>query len=1268
METDKTNLKSNKRWQVWVDTGGTFTDCIAFSPEGEMRRAKVLSNSSLRGEITSVISDCRYRITQEWNAPVNFVKGFRFRMLGGSEEAEVLEFDPVENLIVTDRNVLPKNFSGKISFEVLADMEAPVLAARLVTATAPEKKLPPINMRLATTKATNALLERKISRTALFITKGFGDFPLIGTQQRPDLFSLKIDKPKPLFEEVVEVSERLNKNGEVISAPEFSEIEHRIEELVSKGIDSAAVVLMHSYISDKHELELKQLLMEKGFRHVSVSSELASMIGFLPRLQTTVTNAVLAPVIDAYLNSVEKELKNGSLYVMNSAGGLTPGNRYTPKDSLLSGPAGGVVGAAAIAENHGFTKAVSFDMGGTSTDVARYNEAHEMVFEHSVGDARLMAPALKIETVAAGGGSVCYFDGFTLRVGPESAGAFPGPACYGAGGPLTITDVNLLAGRLDPMGFHIPVKKEKAEEKLHEICDEIQAKTGEKTTREDVLSGFLAIANERMADAVKRISVRQGYDTKEYALVSFGGAGGQHACAIAGLLQCKTVLVSEWAGLLSAYGLGCSHIEEYAAIQVLRPFEEIEFDLDDIVDDLTDQARKKLEKSNPQFGGDIRTRKIISMRFQGQHHAVDMDFEDTDTLFSDFSDVYQQRFGHWIEDKEVEVVSIRVIVSAGKHEQGMGEDVLSGKTERIPKRKQKAWFNGQYHEIDIFTRGELQSGGKLAGPCMVADPYSTLVVEPGWEGEVKSDGTIILTQKESAEIAGKTPESEAAMLELYTNRLTSIATEMGEMLQRTAISVNVKDRLDFSCALLSKDGDLVVNAPHIPVHLGAMGLCVRSLMQHIEMKPGDVVVTNHPAYGGSHLPDITVVTPIYDKDNETLLGFAASRAHHAESGGKTPGSMPPDAKNLAEEGVVIPPMHMIRRGVVYRDEIQKRLTKAPYPVRNIGENMADLWAAVAANQRGAEPLRELSLKSGRDTLQHYMDALKKLAAEKTRALIKKIENGTYTSRELLDDSTVLQAKIEISDEAMSIDFSGTSDVHPGNLNATPAIVNSVIMYVLRVLINEELPLNDGLLEPVEIKLPKCLLNPDFGDDPWGCPAVAGGNTEVSQRLTDLLLKPFGKVACSQGTMNNVLFGNQRFGYYETIGGGTGAGPDFHGVDATHHHMTNTKGTDPEIFEFYYPVMLEKYAIRKDSGGKGIFNGGNGIIRKIRFLEDVEITVISQHRVVPPYGINGGSPGKPGTQYIIRQNGDKKPLKNADAANMKSGDLFVIETPGGGGGS
>lgn len=1254
-------------YEIYIDTGGTFTDCIAVDPDGKVNKCKVLSNSTLRGTILEWTDRKTFRVDESWGVSRNILTGYAFRLLKEKHaDLFVDSYDPVEKIICLN-DELPENYlKQQHSFELVSEEEAPVLGARILTQTALNEELPDLKIKLGSTKGTNALLERKGTATAFFVTRGFRDIIKIGTQQRPDIFAQEIRKPRPLYDFVVEVDERISSNGEIITALDTSLLKKKTDKLIGRGVCTAAIAFMNAYRNQEHEQQLRDFLQEAGFKNISLSSELSNMIKFLPRAETTIVNAYLYPVVCDYLMNVTRKVQDQSIYVMTSAGGLISSREFQPKDSLLSGPAGGVVGASAIARLSGFNRLISFDMGGTSTDVARYGNDFEYKFELEIGDAHIFSPALSIETVAAGGGSICLFDGYRLRVGPESAGAFPGPACYGAGGPLTITDINLLAGRLDTRQFGIPVFPEEAESRLDELLLEVEKQRCLKPDKKEVIQGFLRIANEIMAAAIRKISIARGYDPSEYTLVAFGGAGGLHACAIADLLNISTILIPEDAGLLSAYGLGNAVIERFAEKQLLVPYEEISSGLPGFFDQLDQEAIDRVREEGVS-GSDVEVRmRAVYLRFQGQDSSLEIPFVNKLQVIHDFRTKYEAIFGHWSENRTIEVESIRTVASGKREEESRPSTPLKQYVPS-PAHSIRSNLEGDWIEIPVFRRKDLLPGAEINGFALLLDMYSTSLIEKGWQMKIDGIGSALLTR-----IAGQKQDEPVSVgsireieLELFTNRFTSIAESMGSMLQRTSFSVNVKERLDFSCALLDAEGRLVTNAPHIPVHLGSLGLCVRKIKREYEMNPGDTIVTNHPKYGGSHLPDITLVTPVYT-ESEQLVGYVVNRAHHAEIGGIRPASMPPDASNLAEEGVIIDPFYLVWNDIADWEGVRSILQNATYPSRAIEENLADLNAALAANRYGSGALLEMVAQYGLDRVKTYMDEIRSHATNKMQNTLGKIPNGVYQAEEFLDDHTPLVVRVEIDDNLCKIDFTGTGPVHPGNMNATKAIVDSVVIYVLRLLVNENIPLNDGLLEPVELVVPKGLLDPDFPDDPLQCPPIVGGNVEVSQRLTDTLLKAFGVLGCSQGTMNNVLFGNERFSYYETICGGCGAGKEFDGASAVHHHMTNTRITDPEILELRYPVLLNRFAIRKGSGGRGRHKGGNGVVREITFLDDVSLSLLTQHRIETPYGMQGGKPGKRGVQYVITRTGEKIPLQSVDGIEIHKGDRFVIKTPGGGG--
>ena len=1275
-------------WKLYIDTGGTFTDCIAENPIGQTFRSKVLSSSAIRGTIADHNSKRRLTIQLNQKISGEFFTDYSILFLElPDQNFTITDSDGMQITINAD---LPAELSGKkvIPFEIKSPEEAPVFAARIITDTPLNEPLPPMKMRLSTTKGTNALLERQGARSLFLITEGFGDLLHIRNQQRPDLFSLNIQKPMPFYSRVIEVPERLNADGSVLKELDLKKLEKRIKPQLH-NIESAGICLIHSYLNPNHEKKIECLLTELGVKRVSRSSALSPTIKIVPRAITTDVNAFLSPIMENYLERISAVMGDSALKVMTSAGALADSERYHPKDGLLSGPAGGVIGAAAIGKRNaknlpGIEKIISFDMGGTSTDVARYDGSIDYIYEHTVGDATLTAPAVEIETVAAGGGSICDFDGQSLTVGPESAGAEPGPACYGRGGPLTITDINLLSGRLRRDNFHISIVPGAAQKKLDNILARINK--SETMSRQQVLDGFLDIANERMAQAIRKISIQKGFDPSDYTMVAFGGAGAQHALAVASKLGIQHVLVPSDAGLLSAYGLQQAQLEEISVKQVLKPLNESIDKLSEWFSELQYKASTALQKQGVQKGNTEVTARHLFLRLAGQDSSLEIDYSESGNIANKFRKTYEKQYGHWIENRDIELEAIRVKVSESVPE---AEPVngLKQATDTQPANSEKPTNQSvpaeHTNQRQIYRSDSLNAGEKIIGPALVLDPFTTTVIEDGWNGTLMEDKTWllrVLPDSENQANLKTTERTEAVNLQLYTNRFRSVADQMGEILQKTSISVNVKERLDFSCALLDADGYLVVNAPHIPVHLGAMGTCVRSLIRFFEgdkeihpnknlsgqqaLADGDVLITNHPGFGGSHLPDVTVVTPIFYEGKR--IGFAASRAHHSEMGGKRPGSMPPDATNLAEEGVVIPPTFIARKGVFDWSPLEDLLKNSEWPSRSFDENMADIRAAISANHRGVSELQKMAGTFGSQEVTDYMSRLKNYASSRMTSTLQKMDNGTYSAEEEMDDGSILKAACSVENGNMTIDFSGTSEVHPGNLNANPSIVNSVVMYVLRLMIDEPLPLNDGLLEPVDVIIPRGMLNPDFPGDPAECPAVVGGNIETSQRLADTLLKAFGLSACSYGTMNNVLFGNNTFGYYETVAGGTGAGNGFQGADAVHQHMTNTRATDPEIFEHRYPVRLNRYAIRKGSGGAGTWCGGNGLIRDITFLEPVSLSVLTQHRVTKPYGLMGGGPGKTGHQKVLRADGTEQQLDWKDGADPEAGDRFILHTPGGGG--
>ncbi|MDZ7737986.1 MAG: hydantoinase B/oxoprolinase family protein, partial [Bacteroidales bacterium] len=1242
-----------EEYKIFVDTGGTFTDCISIDAQGRRKRLKVLSNSSLRGSITDIISQSEFIIKESWKLPRDLIRGFSFRVLPGPYSGITVESFDTETSRIRLSGPLPEMPGENCNFEITSNEEAPILGIRLLTETALNEEFPPIILKLGSTTGTNALLERKGAKTLFITTAGFSDLLEIGNQSRPDIFALNVKKRSMLYSHVIELDERIDAEGRILRSLDIDKLRDNLEKIKAASYESVAVCLMNSYLNSVHENLVCKELKAMGLEYISASHNISPLIKIQSRADTTVVNAYLSPVINNYVKGIKKYTGKSQFQVMTSAGGLVQAGHFLPKDSLLSGPAGGVAGALAIGKKSGYNKLITFDMGGTSTDVSRIDGSFDYRYELEVGDARINSPAIAIETVAAGGGSVCGFDGYKLFVGPESAGAWPGPSCYGAGGPLTVTDVNLLLGRLDTGQFGIPVFISHAEKSLNKLIKEIKEKTGRERKAEDILEGFIDIANELMAGAIRKISLARGYKPSDFAMVAFGGAGGLHACDIADILGIDTVLLPRDAGLLSAYGIGNAAVERFSVKQILKDLDQVKDNLDELFAGCETEAyRLLLEEGFPVEK--IKTfRKLVFMRYRGQDSCLEIPFRDMESLAGDFQKVYKDTYGHNVSRRSIEVESIRAIVRVYE-EESMDEKPEAGSHQPEPSHR--------INDITpVYTLDSLNPGDCFKGSALLLDHFATTWLKKGWRLKIDQTGTAVLRreQKETVKRDTKTQETE---LELFTNRFMSIAENMGALLQRTALSVNIKERLDFSCALLDAEGRLVANAPHIPVHLGGLGVCVRELLKHFSFEEGDTIVTNHPKYGGSHLPDVTMVSPVFHKGER--VAFVVNRAHHSEIGGISPGSMPPDAINLQEEGVVISPFYLVRKGVLKRDGMRKILTDYPYPSRSPEENMADLNASLAANHNGSQSLLTLINHHGRKTVTDYMQQLRTYASSRMKDTLAGFADGTYRATEHLDDGSVIKAVIRLDAGNCSIDFSGSADVNDSNMNATEAIVKSVTIYVLRLLLNEPIPLNDGLMEPVKVILPHGMLNPVFDDNPELCPAVVGGNVEISQRLTDTLLKAFGIIAASQGTMNNTLFGNDNFGYYETVCGGCGAGKGFRGADAVHHHMTNTRITDPEIMEHRYPVRLDEFSIRKGSGGKGRWRGGDGVRRLISFLEPVNLSVLTQRRLSGPYGCSGGTDGLPGCQKVIKKNGDIITLDSVQNINLDAGDSFVMETPGG----
>lgn len=1107
--------------------------------------------------------------------------------------------------------------------EIDSGLEAPVLAMRLLV---PElaRQGSDVSFRLGTTKGTNALLEKKGAPVALFLTRGFEDLLLIRDQKRPDLFARHIKKDPPMYHRVYGVDGRIDTSGTVVRNLDVAGLEQSAISARADGCTVAAVCLLNSWQNPQHEDQAREILEKAGFATACTSSGIRPLIKYLDRADTTLVNATLSPVMEAYLDRVGAGIHGNPLWIMTSAGGLVSRQRFHAVDSLVSGPAGGVLGAVTAGRRAGLDKIIGLDMGGTSTDVSRWKDRLELRQQIQVGEARILTPAMPIETVAAGGGSICGYRDGRLFVGPESAGADPGPASYGAGGPLCLTDIHLLLGRIDPAGFSIPIRLQDARMRL----DEVMQQTGDSDWRA-LAEGFLAIATERMAHAIRKVTLRDGEDPSQYGLVAFGGAGGLHACRVADELGINRIIFPSDAGILSAKGIHFAprevvHEKQFfrevhdAGQQLSGQFAEL---LSAAVSDLGNEGVSAENLSDP-----VRT---VYIRITGQEAGIPVQWLPGEDLSVAFRKVFESIFGYFPDDPVLEIIKVRLRMS-----------------EKVDPVEQESFI-----------------GKETPGPHIVSDPFGTFFVEPGWVAKRGAGGSIEVTR------CLRQDRESPAVLEnvrktLVMNRLEGLVEEMGEQLQHTAISTNIRERLDFSCGLLDQDGRLLVNAPHIPVHLGAMGLCVRECIKRIGIGPGDVLITNHPAYGGSHLPDVTLICGLFN-EHGTVMGYLANRAHHAELGGLSPGSMPADAKTLLEEGVIIAPRYLIHGQRAYFHEIKSVLAAPPYPSRLVRENLIDLEAQLASLQKGKLLFEDLLRDFGCDRISGYFHEFYQSAAAALQDALRQSQGLAGRASEVLDDGHVIEVSVASGPGGLIIDFEGTSPVHPGNLNATPAIVQSAVLYVLRLLIDAPMPLNEGLLDRVEIRLPECFLNPEFPDAPEQCPAVVGGNVETSQRVVDALIRAMGMMAAGQGTMNNFLFGNRDFGYYETIGGGAGAGDHFAGASGVHVHMTNTAITDPEILEQRFPVMCSEFSIRKNSGGTGEHPGGDGLSREICFMQPVTVSLLTQNRNKGAKGLCGGGDGVPGRQWLISRQGGRIALDGIARIDLEAGESIRIETPGGG---
>lgn len=1193
-------------WQFWIDRGGTFTDIVARRPDGGLITRKLLS------ENPEAYVDAA-------------VQGIR----------DVLDLGP----------------------------EVPI----------PSEAIEVVKM--GTTVATNALLERKGEPTLLVITRGFGDALRIGYQARPKIFARRIVLPELLYSRVEEVEERVGADGAVLVPVDLESLRPRLQQALADGFRAVAIVCMHGYRFPAHEQAIAGLARGLGFAQVSVSHETSPLIKLVGRGDTTTVDAYLSPILRRYVEHVATALGDVRLQFMQSNGGLTDATLFQGKDAILSGPAGGIVGAREVARQAGFERIITFDMGGTSTDVAHYAGELERVYETQVAGVRLRAPMLDIHTVAAGGGSICWFDGLRLRVGPESAGANPGPACYRRGGPLTVTDCNLMLGRLQPEFFprvfgpgqDQPLDRQRVRMLFDEHVQAMVAAGAPRSTPEQLAEAFLRIAVEHMAQAIKKISVQRGHNLARYALVCFGGAGGQHACQVADALNMREVVLHPLGGVLSAYGMGIAEVRALReqSLECVLDEPEATARIDRCIQALRTAA---LDELATQALGNIETAvySSVQIRYQGSDTALAVPLAPVAAMAENFRAGYRQRFGFLLEDRPLVAATCVVEAVAGAREGGAVSPLPHRETESPdPITQVDVWIEGSPRAIPLYRREDLEAGQSLCGPAVLTETTGTLVVMPDWTAEVGVEGVLLLRR-----MAAVTPTTKVAgtacdpgMLEIFNSRFMSIAEQMGYTLQNTAHSVNIRERLDFSCALFDSDGALVANAPHMPVHLGSMSASVQAVLSRFGggIAPGDVFVLNDPYEGGTHLPDITVMTPVFDDGQREILFHVASRGHHADIGGVTPGSMPAFSRTLDEEGVLIEPMRLVQGGRFRTEAILERLTQGPYPARNPDQNLADLHAQVAANARGVEELRRLVEQHGMATVRAYMRHVQDNAAEAVRTVIRRLHPGRFCYP--MDNGGVVCVGVEVDRERESIriDFTGTTGRREDNFNAPAAVARAAVLYVFRTLIDDDIPLNEGCMRPISLLVPgDCML------DPKPPAAVVAGNVETSQVITDALYGALGEMAAAQGTMNNLTFGNDRYQYYETVCGGSGAGPGFSGTDAIQTHMTNSRLTDPEVLEARFPVRVEHFGLRRGSGGGGRHRGGDGVIRRLRFLEDMEVIILANRRRVPPFGLEGGAPGRCGRTSIERADGSIEELASCDRRVVCAGDCVVLETPGGGG--
>jgi 5-oxoprolinase (ATP-hydrolysing) len=1194
-------------WQFWVDRGGTFTDIVARRPDGQLESHKLLSEN-------------------------------------------------------------PEHYA-----------DAAVQGIRDLLGLAPGTPIPDDTIdavKMGTTVATNALLERKGDRTALLITEGFGDLLRIGYQNRPRIFDLHIKLPELLYEVALEIPERVDAAGEVLKPLDEGATHAALQSAYDSGIRSVAIAFMHGYKAPGHEARAAEIARNLGFTQVSTSHETSALMKLVGRGDTTVVDAYLSPILRRYVGQVRDALDAGTddskrLLFMQSSGGLTDASLFQGKDAILSGPAGGVVGMVKTGAQAGHDRLIGFDMGGTSTDVCHYAGTFERSLETEVAGVRMRAPMMNIHTVAAGGGSILHFRNGRFQVGPDSAGADPGPASYRRGGPLTVTDCNVLLGKLHPDHFpHVfgaqadqPLDLDTVRRQFDALADRIAEETGEaRKPAEDVAEGFLTVAVENMARAIKKISVERGYDVTAYTLNCFGGAGGQHACLVADALGMSKVFLHPFAGVLSAYGMGLAEVRALRQSQFNQPLSDDSCtEARALADDLVEQAVREVTDQGAERA-DVTPVTRAMLRYAGSHQTMEVAMGTPGAMRAAFEDAHRQMYGFADPARDVffEALSIEAIGAAPTL-----PDISGTRDTSTPTPLATVPMSVGQNRLDtpLYDRDTLNPGQSIDGPAIIREKTGTVIVEPDWRATVDTHRNLVLERAVPRKGLDVGSAVDPIMLEVFNNLFMSIAEQMGATLANTAYSVNIKERLDFSCALFDPTGGLVANAPHVPVHLGSMGESVRTVIREngATMKAGDVFMLNAPFNGGTHLPDVTVITPVFDDAGDEVLFYVGARGHHADIGGRTPGSAPPDSTHIDEEGVLIDNFKLVDQGHFREAETRALLASGPYPCRNIDENMADLSAQIAANETGAREVRSMVAQFGIDVVQAYMRHVQDNAEESVRRVLGALTDGHNVYH--LDSGARIEVRITVDREAREalIDFTGTSPQDKGNYNAPLSICRAVVLYVFRTLVGSDIPLNEGCLRPLRLNIPEgTFINPKYPA------AVIAGNTEVSQSIADALYGALGVIAGSQGTMNNHIWGNDRFQNYETICGGTGAGPDFDGTDAVHSHMTNTRMTDPEVLEWRFPIRIDEFSIRRGSGGTGRHRGGDGIRRRLRFLEAMTTTVLTSHRKIPPQGLDGGGNGALGRNAIQRADGTVQELAGNDMAEVAAGDVFIMETPGGGG--